>query len=119
MKTIKVLFLFALIAFTFTSATVMDDAATTIKIGEKVTSAGSSEIEVEFNATVGSSTYQTIYVTVDPGNSGTIQFSVGETIVAGHNAWPAGSRFPITIRNGIKNLRYKASGASQSFVCTM
>lgn len=93
---------------------------TTIKVGEKVTSAGTTEIIVQLNyvrpnVQNGS---QLIYVQLDPANSGTIQFSVGEAIVAGHYAWPASSKFPITIKNGIANLRYKASATSQSFVVT-
>jgi hypothetical protein len=108
----------ALAAIALLSFTVFQP--TTIKIGEKVTSAGTSEVVVQLNyvrpnVQNGS---QLIYVQLDPNNSGTIQFSVGEAIVAGHYAWPASSKFPITIKNGVANLRYKASASSQSFVVT-
>src|SRR4051812_16498187 len=79
---------------------------TTIKIGEKVTSAGSTEVEVQLSAVRPSGYVPVlIYITVDSGNSGTIQFSVGEAIVSSHNAWVAGSKIPVTIVNGVSNLR--------------
>lgn len=92
-------------------------AQTTVKIGEKITSADTVQVEVQLNV-VRAGVTQLIYITVDASNSGTIQFAVGEVINEDNYPWPAGSKIPITIKNGKSNLRYKASAASQSFVIT-
>lgn len=92
-------------------------AQTNVKIGEKVTSADTVQVQVKVPNFSMPST-RMIYIQVDPTNSGTIQFSVGEVINDDFYAWPAGSRIPITIQSGRNELRYKASGAGQSFVIT-
>jgi hypothetical protein len=52
--------------------------------------------------------------------AGTIRFAVGEVVdVAKHRAWAAGSKFPITIENGFRNLHFKAAAGSDSFVITV
>jgi hypothetical protein len=114
MKT-KIIAFFLLFIFVGVLAT---PVPTTIKIGELVTSSGTSEVEVQLNTVRPATGVQLITVTVPSTNSGTIQFSVDETITAAYYAWPAGSKFVVSIKNGISNLRYKASGASQSFVVT-
>jgi hypothetical protein len=94
-------------------------APTLINNGDKITSAGTTEVELEFNDDqVNTRPFQTVYITIDDANTGTIQFSVGTAIDADHKAWGAGAKIVFTVRNGVKNLRYKASAASQSFVIT-
>ncbi len=90
---------------------------TYINVGDKITSAGTSEIELQFNNVIGSGS-QTIYIIVDSGNTGTIQFSVGTAITGNSQPYAAGAKIPLTIINGLYNLRYKASAASNSFSVT-
>ena len=92
--------------------------ATTIVNNQKITSADASEVEVQFNAVAQATfpqPFQEVTIEADSANSGTIQFSVGEAIVAGHDTLAAGEKIILTIRNGYQNLRYKASGAGQIF----
>lgn len=90
-----------------------------INNGDKITSSGTTEVELEFNDDqVYTRPSQVVYIKLDDANTGTIQFSVGTTVTASHQAWAAGTKFPITVKNGVKNLRYKASATGQSFVIT-
>lgn len=54
-------------------------------------------------------------ITCHPDNSGTIQFSAGSTIVAGHRASVAGEKRVITIKSGYTNLKAKGSTSGQKF----
>ena len=91
---------------------------TYINVGEKVTSAGTSAIELQFNNVIGSYYGQQLYILVDSGNSGTIKFSVGGAPTANAQPYAAGAKIPISIINGSYNLWYQASAASQSFSVT-
>jgi hypothetical protein len=90
---------------------------TYIYVGDKVTSTGTTAVELQFYNVIGSSP-QLIYIIVDESNTGTIQFSVGNEPGANAQPYAAGERIPITIINGTKNLYYKASAASNSFSVT-
>jgi hypothetical protein len=116
-KLILCLLLFVAIVASATPA--VAPVPVTIYSGYSITSAGSTEVELQFGdiATV-NATKTTVYVQVASGNSGTIQFSVGREVDASHAAYAAGSKIPITITNGTRNLRYKASAASQTFTVT-
>jgi hypothetical protein len=114
MKKIFVLLSIVLMAFTADVP-----VPTFIYSGYTVTSSGTSEVELEFTDLPKSSTSKIlVYIQVDDDNSGTVQFSSGRTITASFAAYDAGAKVPITITNGYFNLRYKASGASQSFTVT-
>lgn len=117
MKTInKLIFLFILpiLVFSFAPA----PPPTLINNGDKIT-VGTTEVEYQLNDDqIYERHSQLLYIKVDDGNTGTIQFSVGVAVGANHHPWPAGSKFPITVRNGIKNLRAKGSAASQVFTIT-
>jgi hypothetical protein len=92
---------------------------TLINVGDKVTSAGTDPVELQFNKVLGSPGYPvTIYIIVDDANTGTIQFSVGAAPSASSQPYAAGSKIPITIINGYYNLWYDASAASNSFSVT-
>jgi hypothetical protein len=113
----KILFLIALSVMSF--AFTVDDDIDYIYSGYVVTSAGDSEVVLQFSDLAQSQTTKTLlYIQLDADNSGTIQFSAGQTITASFAAYDPGDRVPITICNGYTNLRYKASGASQSFTVT-
>ncbi len=90
---------------------------TSINIGEKITSAGTSDVELQFRNVYGSP-FQTIYIIVDASNNGTIQFSSGIDVPAANQPYAAGSKIIMTIMNGTYNLHYKASASSQSFSVT-
>lgn len=51
--------------------------------------------------------------------SGTIQFSSGEAIAAEHQAWGAGSKFPLSFRHEVANIRFKQASGADSFVITV
>lgn len=113
----KILVILSLLCLSFLP---VPPTPTYVYIGDKITSAGTSDIELQFyNSTVMYSGPQLIYIIVDSGNSGTIQFSVGVSVQSSAQPYAAGSRVPMTIYNGVQNLHYKASGASQSFSVTM
>lgn len=94
------------------------NAQTIIKTGQQVSSADTVQVAVQLKRIQSTGTYQTIYISVDSGNSGTIQFGVKDVINSSQYAWPAGSKIILTIRNGVSNLRYKASASGQKFVVT-
>lgn len=105
-------FLFTLFLLTYSNAS----AQTVVRVGEQITLADTVQVEFELDVVKPPSTYQVIYVFVDAENSGTIQFSAdGRKINDDQYPFPAGSKFPVTIKNGRMNLRAKASGASQTF----
>lgn len=112
--------LFFLISFLALCAFASDmPVPTVVYAGYVVTSSGTTEVELQFSdLSTFSSVHTLVYVQTASTNSGTIQFSAGHTIDANYAAWPAGSRIPITISNGYRNLRYKASASSQSFYVT-
>lgn len=110
-------FIFVFVAFGFTVYEPF--VPVTVYSGNVITSSGTTEIELQFGDLPTSSAIKTmVYIQVASGNSGTIQFSVGKTIDATYQAYAAGSKIPINISNGYKNLRYKASASSQSFSIT-
>lgn len=92
---------------------------TTIYSGNLITSAGTTEVELQFGDLPTNNPPQTVvYIQVSSANSGTIQFSIGKTIDGTYTAWSAGAQIPMTITNGLKNLRYKASASGQKFSVT-
>lgn len=106
-----------LLIFVLLIAAATSFAQTQVKIGQKITSADTVQVQIDVPSQ-NLPTQRTVYITVDQNNSGTIQFSVGDKVINNtFYAFPAGSKVPITIRKGT-GLRYKASSASQSFVIT-
>ncbi len=91
--------------------------ATTIKIGEEVT-IGTTAVEYLIDETYAGLTkpMQDLPISTNSSNSGTIQFSVGETPGAGQEAVAADKKKLILgVQNGYRNLWAKASGAGQKF----
>jgi hypothetical protein len=98
-------------------------ALVTADYASDITSAGTAEVEIQFNAPTLSTSWHTVYIFVNGSNTGTIQFTRqikggADIIVAGHHPFEAGDKVPITIQNGVYNLRYKASAAGQKFCVT-
>ena len=93
--------------------------ATTIYSGNKVTLANTTEVDLEFGDLVDSQAKETLlYIRVDADNSGTIQFAAGRAITDDDQPFAAGITVPITVRDGFRNLRAKASAGGQSFCVT-
>jgi len=91
----------------------------TVYSGNLITSSGTTEVELQFgDLPTNNSPSMVVYIQVASTNSGTIQFSVGRTIDGSYTAWPAGSQISMSITNGLKNLRYKASATNQKFSIT-
>ena len=115
----KKLILLVSLVLILASFTTVNPVPITVYSGYAITSSGSTEVEIQFGDLSDIANVKTmIYVQVDAGNSGTIQFSVGRAINASSQPYAAGSRIPIGIINGTKNLRYKASGSGQTFSVT-
>lgn len=56
------------------------------------------------------------YITV---TAGTIQFSVGENIVAGHKAWPVNSKVLLSFTQDLAEIHFKAASNTDKFVITV
>lgn len=108
-KLFIVLLLFAICGFSYTPV------PTVVYSGYVITSSGTTEVELQFSDLIVSSNKTLVYIQVDAANSGTVQFSVGKTIDASHQLYAASTKVPISITNGVHNLRYKASASSQKF----
>lgn len=103
-----------LIAVTALSASILVDLA---KIGQKITSSGTSEVVLQFtNLKPPNGTSHFVYIQTLSTNTDSIQFSGDVAIADSLYSWPANSRIPITINN--RQLRYKAGASNQSFVVT-
>lgn len=66
---------------------------------------------------------QTVYILVDSANTGTVKFAVDlhgtrYPVRSTSKAYGAGARIPVTIRNGLYNLFYKASASGNKFSMT-
>lgn len=91
--------------------------ATTIKIGEEVT-IGTTAVEYVIDETYAqlSKPFTDLPISTNSANSGTIQFSVGETPSVAQEAVGADAKKLILgVQNGYRNLWAKASGAGQKF----
>lgn len=91
--------------------------ATTIKIGEEVT-VGTTAVEYVIDETATPVTKPTadLPIRTNASNSGTIQFSVGETPGSAQEAVAADkTRLILGVQNGYKNLWAKGSAADQKF----
>ncbi len=88
----------------------------TVYSGNEITSSGTTEVELQFGDLATNNPPNTVvFIQVSSSNSGTIQFSVNRTIDGTYTAWAASSQIPMTITNGLRNLRYKASASGQKF----
>lgn len=91
--------------------------ATTAKIGEEIT-VGGTAVEYLIDETYVNLTkpFQDLPIDTNSSNSGTIQFSVGETPPAAQEAVAAGQKRIITgVQNGFRNLWAKGSASGQKF----
>lgn len=91
--------------------------ATTIKIFEEVT-VGSTAVEyvIDEASAILPKPSVDLPVTTSAGNTGTIQFSVGETPPAGQLAMAADKKHQlIGVQNGFRNFWAKGSAAGQKF----
>jgi len=94
--------------------------ATTIKLGQEVTVDGTAVEYLidETNVTL-QKPFQSFLITMTTGNSGTIQFSVGETPPSGQKTWATATSFTIDgVQNGLFNLWAKGSASGQKFTIT-
>lgn len=92
--------------------------ATACKIGEEITVDGTAvEYQItETNVTLPRPSEFTITMST---NSGTIQFSVGETPPAAQKAWATGTSFVLRgVQNGLFNIWAKGSASGQKFTIT-
>lgn len=91
-------------------------ATTAVKLGEEVT-IGTTPIEYLITDTNAALQRPFTTVNIQMGtNSGTIQFSVGETPPAANKAWATGTAFVMHgVQNGVYNLWALGSGAGQKF----
>lgn len=96
--------------------------ATTVYSGDIITSAGTTEVELQFgDMRTGVKEWVTITVLSD-----SIRFSSGRTITNAKGARCAGEKFAISVTNGVTNapsggggnLRYKANSSGDKFVVT-
>lgn len=91
--------------------------ATTIKIGEEVT-VGTTAVEYVIDETFAKLTkpFQDLPISTNASNSGTIQFSVGETPPAAQEAVAADKKkLVLGVQNGFRNLWAKGSASGQKF----
>jgi hypothetical protein len=95
-------------------------AATACILGEEIT-VGGTAVEYQITETLVDlkKPNQDLTVVVKGGNSGTIQFSVGETPPAAQKAWAAATTDVIFtihgVQNGCRNIWAKGSAAGQKF----
>ncbi len=94
--------------------------ATAAKLGEEITVGGTAiEYQVSETLTPLHKPIQDLTIVVTGGNSGTIQFSIGETPGVGQKAIAAATVDVILVihgvQNGFRNLWAKGSGAGQKF----
>lgn len=91
--------------------------ATSVKIGEEVTVGGTAvEYEIDETYVALSKPFQDLPIDTNSSNSGTIQFSVGQTPPAAQEAVAAGQKRLIQgVQNGFRNLWAKGSAAGQKF----
>ena len=90
--------------------------ATTVKLGEEIT-IGTTATEYVIdttNARIPSPNFD-VAIECAAANSGTIQFSVGETVPAANRAYAASAKTIFTIQNGVYNLWAKGSASGQKF----
>lgn len=93
-------------------------AQTTIWIGQELESTDTLEHEVALGL-IYNAPPQLLYILIDEDNTSTVKFSVGTyPPIQDQYPFPAGSKIPISIRNGSVNLRYKAQAVGQKFVIT-
>jgi len=93
---------------------------------ENITAADTATHEIEFQTSWQVQAYyapQTVYIQIDSANTGTIQFAVAQTgtqypVRSRFKTYGPGARIPVTIRNGLYNLFYKASASGNSFSLT-
>lgn len=116
----KLIYLFAFLCASIAHA------QTTVYNFESITAADTVTVEIEFQISNQVQAYyspQIVYIQLDSANTGTIQFAVALTgtptpVRSRFKAYGAGARVPVTIRNGLYNLFYKASAAGNSFSIT-
>lgn len=129
MKIIRKLFCYAfLIGLTSLAISTCFAQPALIKNFQLISAADTVTHEVEFITAFVPQTYynpQTVYIQVDSTNTGTIKFCVALTNsfrpitpAAQFKSYGAGARIPVTIRNGIYNLFYKASASGNKFSIT-
>jgi len=91
--------------------------ATACKLGEEIT-IGTTPVEyliTETNVTL-TKPFQTLTVECAAANSGTIQFSVGETPPSANRAFAASAKVVVDgVQNGVYNLWAVGSGPGQKF----
>lgn len=94
-------------------------AQISVKNGQEVTAPDTSENEIVFdgNSTFSLSQGQTVLGFVEV-TAGTIQFASGDSILPAHKAWASGSKFPMSFRPGVRNLKFKAASNTDKFVVT-
>ncbi len=92
-------------------------AATSCKLGEEITVGGTAvEYRVDETNITLSKPNQSFTISMTSGNSGTIQFAVGETPPAAQKTWASATQFVLNgVQNGIFNIWAKGSGAGQKF----
>lgn len=99
-------------------------AQTIVQNFQKISATDTLTHEIEFNIALGVNPYpQMAYIMVDSANTGTIQFAVALTgtrypIRSTMKTYKKGARIPITFRNGLYNLFYKASASGNAFTPT-
>lgn len=110
--------LFVLLLFVLSS---FAPAPEFIYIGSQKDLADTNVHELQlFNLTGGGP--QTVYIILPSTNTGTIEVTIQgtneSTMPTGLYEWPAGSKIPITVIPGIRNIYVRASVATQSLVIT-
>lgn len=122
----KKLFCYALLIALITFSVSTCFAQTVVYNFESITAADTVTHEIEFQTSFQVQAYyapQTVYIQVDSANTGTVKFAVALTgtplpIRSRFKAYGAGARIPVTIRNGLYNLFYKASASGNKFSLT-
>lgn len=98
----------------------------TYGIGEIAESTDTLTTSVSFRNLSGQSNLYLLYIHVDSANTGTIKFSLNESMewpndstppTYNYKAWGAGATLQITVSNN-RNLFYKASATGQKFIVT-
>jgi hypothetical protein len=93
-----------------------------VKNGSPVSTADANESMLKLvpsKPITGSISPETVFIQVDPANSGTLQFAFGEPVGADHLVLAAGDKHPpITVKLNEEYIRVKGSASGQKFMIT-